>query len=74
MIIQIFQTSHDCLSRLVVLVLELTLEFEWQCRQYLELNPTCVKPQVGILYLQEVRTFYTAEPHPGLLLYSTTSL
>ena len=33
-------SSLNCHLRFSIVVLE-TLKFEWQCSQYLELNPTC---------------------------------
>ena len=36
----ISMSSPNCDLRFSIVVLE-TLKFEWQCSQYLELNPTC---------------------------------
>ena len=40
-----------CHFRFLIVVLE-TLKFEWQCSQYLELNPTCGKCQHVVLHYQ----------------------
>ena len=43
-------SSLNCYLRFSIVVLE-TLKFEWQCCQYLELNPTCTDP--AELHLQK---------------------
>ena len=44
-------SSPNCHLRFSIVVLE-TLKFEWQCSQYLELNPTCDVHHVCIHLVQ----------------------
>ena len=43
-----FMSSLNCHRRFSIFLLE-TLKFEWQCSQYLELNPTCIKGRLDFL-------------------------
>ena len=42
--------SLACHLRFLIVIPE-TLEFEWQCSQYLELNPTCVARELYLFGL-----------------------